>query len=274
MLTARADHALEPVAAGPVQRVRVLLRTPRAAYLGVDDLHPVCGLVDSTGLLLPDCIALPAGTTWPSLLADHLDADAEIMIGGGLLRCGRHTVRLRCDVDTSMRLLPPSTSRAASAIREIDTVLSLRRPTTTGWPSFEHRWSTGTADLGALESDAPGLIGRGPGLTPSGDDILAAALFTHAALGTPGTNPVGARIAESSRGRTTAVSTLSLRAAAQGRAVDPLRTALTSLVTGSRSRSALIEVLSLGHSSGADLVRGMRDALAAATQPAAERKVS
>jgi hypothetical protein len=104
------------------------------------------------------------------------------------------------------------------------------------------------------------LVGRGPGLTPSGDDALAGALLVAHALGT------GTALADAVRARlgaTTAVSAALLAAAADGYAARPVVTLVDAAVAGDPSavRRALPAVLAIGHTSGADTVTGIRAAL-------------
>ena len=106
------------------------------------------------------------------------------------------------------------------------------------------------------------LVGRGAGLTPSGDDALAGALLVAHALGT------GTALAEAVRARvgaTTAVSAALLAAAADGYAARPVVTLVDAAVAGDQAAvaRALPAVLAIGHTSGADTVVGIHGALAA-----------
>ena len=106
------------------------------------------------------------------------------------------------------------------------------------------------------------LLGRGPGLTPSGDDALAGALLVSHALGAaaPLAGAVRARL-----GATTAVSAALLDAAADGFAAhDVVRLVDAALAgDGATVAAALPAVLALGHTSGRDLVTGVAAALGA-----------
>ncbi len=104
------------------------------------------------------------------------------------------------------------------------------------------------------------LVGRGPGLTPSGDDALAGALLVAHAL------DAGSALADAVRARlraTTAVSAALLDAAAGGYAARPVVTLVDAAVAGDADavRRALPGVLAIGHTSGADTVTGIRAAL-------------
>ena len=105
-----------------------------------------------------------------------------------------------------------------------------------------------------------GLVGRGAGLTPSGDDALAGALLVAHALG------AGHDLADAVRARlhaTTAVSAALLDAAAEGYAARAVVTLVDAAVADRPDavRRALPAVLAIGHTSGADTVTGIRAAL-------------
>jgi hypothetical protein len=113
------------------------------------------------------------------------------------------------------------------------------------------------------------VLGRGPGLTPSGDDALAGALLVCHGLG------CGARLVAAVRERraaTTAVSAALLTAAADGYAARPVVRFVDAVLAGDAGRvdAALPAVLDIGHSSGRDLLTGVGAAVRAlaAAQPA------
>jgi hypothetical protein len=114
----------------------------------------------------------------------------------------------------------------------------------------------------AVARGVAALVGRGPGLTPSGDDALAGALLVSRALGTaaPLAGAVRARL-----GATTAVSAALLDAAADGFAARDVVTLVDAALAGDGAtvEAALPAVLALGHTSGRDLVTGIAAALAA-----------
>ncbi len=134
------------------------------------------------------------------------------------------------------------------------------------WVGEDRRWlADGIRDAVCAPDPEPhvrGLLGRGEGLTPSGDDALAGALLVAHALG------VGDALAVVVRrrlGATTAVSAALLSAAAVGFAARSVVTLVDAAVAGDELgvRAALPAVLSIGHSSGADVVVGVGAALEA-----------
>jgi hypothetical protein len=113
------------------------------------------------------------------------------------------------------------------------------------------------------------LVGRGPGLTPSGDDVLAAALVTAHATADPRLAGwrVETRAALACR-TTTVVSRGLLRHALEGWATPELADFLVAACSGDAG-PATARLLTVGHSSGAALAAGATYVLA--THPARRR---
>ena len=118
-----------------------------------------------------------------------------------------------------------------------------------------------------------GLLGRGQGLTPSGDDALAGILLVHHAVGraAPLAAAVRARLAT-----TTAVSAALLDAAADGYAAPAVVALVDAALVGDDAtvRHTLPAVLAIGHTSGADLVAGIDGALAHLTDTTTGRSAA
>jgi hypothetical protein len=97
------------------------------------------------------------------------------------------------------------------------------------------------------------LIGRGGGLTPEGDDLVAGVAAVIAAGDWPGALReawVGALIGGDLRRRTTALSATLLELAAHGMGAEPLQ----ALVAGDPGALARLEAI--GHSTGRAIARG------------------
>ena len=109
------------------------------------------------------------------------------------------------------------------------------------------------------------LVGLGPGLTPSGDDLIGGALILLREAGRPDIAAALAGfvlpLAERSTG---AISLAHLGAAAAGEATAALHDFLTVLAHGSDEAlaAALAEVGRVGHSSGLDALAGIACVLA------------
>jgi hypothetical protein len=115
--------------------------------------------------------------------------------------------------------------------------------------------------VGDMSAAVTGLLGRGAGLTPEGDDMLAGALAVRAAAGAPVALPPDLRE------RTTALSATLLELAAVGAAPRPLHALLD--LHNDNWRGALQELERLGSSSGRAIALGA--AAAAAVLPPARR---
>jgi Protein of unknown function (DUF2877) len=99
------------------------------------------------------------------------------------------------------------------------------------------------------------LAGLGPGLTPSGDDVLAGMLlvaslterFSPAKLG-----------AAADGARTHDISRAFLRWAAKGHSIEPVHDLLLAVATGQPTQKAEQAVVTIGATSGTDLLLGLR----------------
>ena len=106
-----------------------------------------------------------------------------------------------------------------------------------------------------------GLIGLGPGLTPSGDDFLVGALALLDALAQRKAHAALAHaIATSPRGLTSPLSDYLLRAAASGHVGEPLCRAVSAVISG-MADAAVASLREIGHSSGWDMLVGVGSAL-------------
>jgi hypothetical protein len=101
------------------------------------------------------------------------------------------------------------------------------------------------------------LGGRGPGLTPAGDDVLAGLLLVASATGLPA-EPV--RVAVAASVPTTTIAMAFLRWAARGQCIQPAHTVLGALADGdlAAARAASAGLASIGASSGRALLFGIR----------------
>ena len=118
-----------------------------------------------------------------------------------------------------------------------------------------------------LAAAARQLVGRGPGSTPAGDDVLAGVAL---GLRVAGRQTLLEQLVTAIDGeladRTTALSADLLRAALAGHASPEVLALVRGLRPGvlpAVRRRAVRDVLRLGHSSGADLVQGLAVALRA-----------
>jgi len=141
-----------------------------------------------------------------------------------------------------------------------------------------------TEEKNALKVAVGELIGLGPGLTPSSDDMLAGlvllcALYARNRGGAQRASRLTAQvIAEESRGRTTILSEEYLMQAASGRGNEPVIRLCTALLTAGQEsvEQETRRVLAIGATSGTDMVLGivLGATLCMGTQSSLEKRKS
>ncbi|HVL04354.1 MAG TPA: DUF2877 domain-containing protein [Acidimicrobiales bacterium] len=107
---------------------------------------------------------------------------------------------------------------------------------------------------GDLAGVVGALSGLGPGLTPAGDDALAGILLVA------GSHDRAAAIDAAARARTNDIARAFLAWAARGQSIEPVHRLLVA-ADRQQAESAVADLLRFGHSSGADLLFGLRLAL-------------
>lgn len=112
---------------------------------------------------------------------------------------------------------------------------------------------------------ANGLLGLGEGLTPSGDDILTglALIAAHETFALTDLIPALAASLLGAAERTTLLSAVTLQAAIRGRGRERLHDLITAIAAGDRDRlaHAVTRTTEIGHTSGHDILTGIRLAL-------------
>ena len=161
----------------------------------------------------------------------------------------------------------------AAGVAELTAELTRRRPETglgSDWPALlEDRRVTGAVAAlatGRVDDPVRHWLGRGPGLTPTGDDILVgalAALFsTGRRTGDPAA-PLCERLATAAAVTTTEISAEYLRYACRGMVVRPVHRLLAAVHGGQRAAvsDAVTALTRYGHTSGLDTTLGLLAAL-------------
>ena len=283
-LGAGASSALRGVLTGPAGPARLLGVGPKAIYLAVGADPPVVAAPTVIAVLAHDAARLPCGVALPTTAAElPLTAigpagRAACLVGGGKLRWNGPGGPVTVDI---VREWPvsrvgggrPAAAAVTAARAGLPTVLDFRRS------SDENPAQSGDGDRLARE-----LLGRGPGLTPAGDDVLAGLLLGRTAF-EPGKSPgtgggdscsprlcadsvaIGTESAHSralpdaiaalAPSRTTALSAALLAHATRGECV-PEAAAFAAALTGTAAvEPALHRLLRVGHTSGAALALGL-----------------
>jgi hypothetical protein len=210
------SDAVAAALTGPRRAVRVEAVTPHAVYLATGDPDcPALCLADRAAIRVP--CALVVDRVPALAVGDRGEAgDGELRLSGFHGRVARWW-------------RPPRPRRVSAALLSMEP------------------FTAAPLDVGAL-------LGRGPGLTPFGDDVLAGALVTLGARGAPAFEPLAAEVRALAPTRTTFVSAALLHHAARGECVAEL----AAFLTGTGTVDALLAV---GHTSGAGLAQGVRAAL-------------
>ena len=180
----------------------------------------------------------------------------EVTVAGGILEAGRTRIRVDADKRWAPRLPERLAADAAAWHGMADPVD----------PELDGVWDAVTGDVrrGDLAAAARRLQGRGAGLTPSGDDMLAGMLLVCAM--DPACRGALGRLARSAR--TTALSSAYLRWAAEGQSIQPAHTLLDAAADGDPNAMgrAARSLAAVGATSGRALIAGV--ALAATELPA------
>lgn len=226
----------ERLSAAADGRRRIIHAGPAAIYV---DLDGWClGLVSATATRVPCAL----WTSLPDLT--HLAA-GSVLVDGGTLVVSDEEVRVTRLADPRLTLVPPDRPSApSSAPSSAPRHPSLRSISDIRLP----------VDGRLTPADAGRLLGRGPGLTPLGDDILAGWFATRQALGQP--DALLEAVVRRRLGVTTLLSATLLDCAFHGEALPQLADWLddpTPLATEA--------LLAVGATSGAGLLTGAELAL-------------
>jgi hypothetical protein len=100
------------------------------------------------------------------------------------------------------------------------------------------------------------LLGRGPGLTPSGDDVVAGFLLGARAFGRA-VSGAAAAVAELAHGATSALSAQLLAHAARGECVAQFAAVAAALTGRGAPGAAISRLFAVGHTSGPALAHGL-----------------
>ncbi len=279
-MTGAASTAVRPVLESPRRRARVLAAFPAGIYLEVrTDLEPsVIAIITGAATRLPNSVLLAGDLP-------HVTMGDEAAVGEGVIEVGRLRLRARRWWDPApplgrvdpVRLAalppgpagPPGHAGPEPGLAGHPAVDLLAGACAKGWL------------LGAV-SAAEQLVGLGPGLTPSGDDVLAGLLVTLRHLGTAAgveravwlADWLAATVTYDARSRTTPISAALLHCAARGESCPEVSAVLRALTGRQLLEAALARLHRLGHTSGADLAQGVAIGLAAVRSLAAPAPAS
>lgn len=243
---ASASVLVHDLLAGPVRPASVVATGSMATYLDVDGR--IVPLVAAGGVRLPGAALLPPGLPPPP---------GDLAVGeGGIHQGGRVLVAVHRWFDPRVRL----GAIDAVAVDRLATYLA-------GRPGGDPLLPADAPDLlasaladgvGSVESAVADLVGRGTGLTPAGDDLLAGTLAVLRARALPQADGLADAIRRHAPGRTTRLSASLLEAADQAAVIPQVEGVLRALATDpGRVPAAAEALLPVGHTSGWHLAAGL-----------------
>jgi uncharacterized protein DUF2877 len=253
---AAASTAVRDLLAGPPRPARVLAVFPTALY--VESGGEVAAVVTADALRLPFALVVAVDSSQQPFAAVR-PADGAT-VGDGVVRVGafaghaarwwqpRRPTPLRPDATLPLRL------------RALDAVLAAAPPlpAPVGDRLAGLTRALVAADAGAAAAAVRSLVGLGPGLTPAGDDVVAALLLT---LSVSPAADLSAALARDVVGyaapRTSALSAALLRHAMDGCGIPQVTDLVDALGGRGDLTSAVDRLLAVGHSSGAALAHGI-----------------
>ena len=215
----------------------------------------VIGVVAADAVRLPCALALASTSSELPLTALRPSAGHPLTIGSGRVRwvsaAGPVTVTI------AREWAPP---RIGAVLVLPDRLAALQAALGELRIGVEERAMAGLsrAAAGKLSPDdaVAGLLGNGPGLTPSGDDLLAGFVLAARAFGLA-IRAVRTAIAESAGPRTTALSAQLLQHALRGECIPELAEVIRAMGGPQPLEPVLERLLRVGHTSGAALAGGV-----------------
>lgn len=251
-----ASAWIRPWVVGPPGPVVVVGVSGPACYIAATDGTVIALETAGAGAALPNALTLvPDGPGVAGIATGD-----EGLLGDGRLHIQDRTVSVGRWWDPRPRVGPVVPGRLRRA------GLRLRGPDHATYglvrPVEELRAAARRADADAVAALVDDLVGRGPGSTPAGDDVVAGMLATLRVLGVahPGATRVAGALAGALRvavRRTSALSATLLRCADDGAVVDAARRVLEALPRDTALAGPVRALTLLGHTSGRDLLTGI-----------------
>ncbi|WP_064743906.1 DUF2877 domain-containing protein [Actinomadura oligospora] len=291
--TARQGPSPAGAAALPLRRLldaprrpaRVIAVFPAAVYLEVRGVPEprVLAVVTEGAVRLPNAVVLVVPARERPFAG--VREGAEAWIGEGRVETCGFRVKARRWWDPTPVLAALTTASLTRGIHSLEVALRDAGPAAAGGLAGHRgpaRLAEACADgdlAGAVEA-AERIVGLGPGLTPSGDDVLAGLLVACRLLGRAvrgGDQAVwladwlGAAVTEDADTRTTALAATLLHCAAKGQAGGEVAAVLRGVAGHEPPGPAVRRLLTVGHTSGADLAWGVLAGCRAALALAAPR---
>jgi hypothetical protein len=190
---------------------------------------------------------------------EHVDAQTPISVEANQISLGD----LLISTDHATQWNPRPNWERLHANKENISNLSIQLPIT-NYQSliFDLTSSLTHANLPTAKQTASKLAGLGPGLTPSGDDILMGAMYAAWIIHPPEvTSMLGSEVAETASALTSSLSAAWLKSAGRGEAGSLWHQFFDAMLTGENIQSKIKNILAVGHTSGADALTGFMSVL-------------
>ncbi len=248
-----ASVAVLPQLAGPARAARIVGLYPTALYL--DDGHMTIAVVTRDAVRLPNALVLAASRTEQPFAGVRAEATASI--GDGAVTVGALRFAPARTWEARPVLQPARPRALAHQIQALARLLAAHPPGIAVHPRFAA--ACARRDTATAATAATSMVGLGPGLTPSGDDILAGTLAALRLLGGDGplTDALATAALTNARSRTTTLAAALLGCAAHGQVSLQVADVLRGLTGEQPLAPAVARLLSVGHTSGADLAHGL-----------------
>jgi len=274
--SAVASVLVRDLVTGPIRRATVVAAGPAAVYLGVG--ARLLAVVAAGGVQLPCALVLTADGPFAGL-GQHGGPGgagrAGLAVGQGAVhQCGRRVVGISRWFDPRVR------------VGDVDPVAIARLATAVGSrPRPDPLLPVDAVDhlahelaRGDVHRAVAALLGRGTGLTPAGDDLVAGVLAALRAVGSPAADDLAEHVRALAPVATSRLSAALLDAADLG-AVVPEAAAVLRAVAGveasagnddgpGRLEAAVARLVGVGHTSGWHLAAGLLVGLSHARDPA------
>ncbi|TDC88950.1 DUF2877 domain-containing protein [Actinomadura sp. 7K507] len=265
-----ASLALRPLLDPPRRAARVIAVFPAALYLELrGGPEPrVLAVVTADAHRLPNAVVVVATRREHPFRSVREGGDA--FVGDGRIEADGLRVRVRRWWDPSPALGGMAPAALATGVRSLEAALTDAGMTGGGLAGHpdpaELAGCCAAGDLAGAVEAAERIVGLGPGLTPSGDDILCGLLVSLRLVGDAvrhGRTAVwladwlGAAVTADAGTRTTALAATLLHCAAAGGAGAEVAAVLRCVAGHEPPAAAVRRLLSVGHTSGTDLAHGV-----------------
>jgi hypothetical protein len=260
---AAVSLALASMIDGPPGMATVLGSAEPAVWIGRADGVLVLSTTDA--VRLPNGVVVASSTSERPF--EGVTAGDEVLVGDGLVTTGTLRIRAARWFDPLPALPTVEPALVADSVVSLDEVV-------VSLPDHGLMQALIDNDDRAAHEAALHMIGRGDGLTPMGDDLVAGtaagALLIGGAIGAVGVIDAVARLRrpllEHAAGATTSFSASLLAHAFRGEVAEPAGRLLAALTGRGDAREAAEGLNRVGHSSGPALAAGVLSGARAAIE--------